>query len=209
MQDIRIDAEGNHRCWKCGSKNFDEKRTFRSKAFVGVGALMTHKKLKCQDCGEYNDTGHAKPFTGPAGTLTDRMEASKDRMEAWTAKSNEKIGRDAEGKHHACGALTFKEQVAADRAAIRAKKEAKKAALGPAAQALNGHLGAATPKAAPEAASPAPSLSVADELTNRQPEPVPAVHGVADELRKLGELRDSGLLTDEEFVAQKAKLLGT
>jgi hypothetical protein len=33
--------------------------------------------------------------------------------------------------------------------------------------------------------------------------------GVADELRKPGELRDSGLLTDEEFAAQKAKLLGT
>jgi hypothetical protein len=29
-----------------------------------------------------------------------------------------------------------------------------------------------------------------------------------DELRKLGELRDQGVLTDEEFAAEKAKLLG-
>jgi hypothetical protein len=32
--------------------------------------------------------------------------------------------------------------------------------------------------------------------------------GVADEIAKLGKLKESGLLTDEEFVAQKAKLLG-
>ena len=51
MQDIRIDAEGNHHCWKCGGTNFTEKRTLRSKAAVGVGALLTKKKLKCQDCG--------------------------------------------------------------------------------------------------------------------------------------------------------------
>ncbi|MGZ7086013.1 MAG: DUF2510 domain-containing protein [Ilumatobacteraceae bacterium] len=41
------------------------KRTFRAKMLVGVGALLTKKKLKCQTCGEYNDTGNAEPFTGP------------------------------------------------------------------------------------------------------------------------------------------------
>jgi hypothetical protein len=41
------------------------KRTFRAKLMVGVGALLTKKKLKCQTCGEYNDTGNAQPFTGP------------------------------------------------------------------------------------------------------------------------------------------------
>ena len=30
----------------------------------------------------------------------------------------------------------------------------------------------------------------------------------ADEIRKLGELRADGLLSDEEFEAQKAKILG-
>ena len=28
------------------------------------------------------------------------------------------------------------------------------------------------------------------------------------QLRKLGELRDAGILTEEEFAAQKAKILG-
>jgi hypothetical protein len=33
--------------------------------FVGVGAMLTKNKLKCQTCGEYNDTGNAKPSSGP------------------------------------------------------------------------------------------------------------------------------------------------
>ena len=80
MKDIRIDKDGLPRCWNCGSKGFTEKRTFRAKA-VGVatavtvigaplaagGVLATKKKLKCQRCGEYNDTGSGKPYDGPAG----------------------------------------------------------------------------------------------------------------------------------------------
>ena len=46
-------------------KGLLSKRTFRSKFFFGVNALLTKKKLKCQTCGEFNDTGNAKPFTGP------------------------------------------------------------------------------------------------------------------------------------------------
>ncbi len=66
MKDVRVDSEGELRCWNCGNKGLLEKRTFRSKALVGVGALMTKKKLKCQTCGEYNDTGNAKPYSGPS-----------------------------------------------------------------------------------------------------------------------------------------------
>ena len=65
MKDIRVDSDGEFRCWNCGNKGLLAKRTFRSKMLVGVGALLTKKKLKCQTCGEYNDTGNAKPYTGP------------------------------------------------------------------------------------------------------------------------------------------------
>jgi hypothetical protein len=34
-------------------------------------------------------------------------------------------------------------------------------------------------------------------------------HVEAEILKQLGELRDQGVLTDEEFAAQKAKILGT
>jgi len=37
--------------------------------------------------------------------------------------------------------------------------------------------------------------------------PAPAADPIA-QLKELGELRDSGVLTDEEFAAQKAKILG-
>jgi hypothetical protein len=42
------------------------------------------------------------------------------------------------------------------------------------------------------------------------PPPAPAAPqtDLVEQLRKLGELRDAGILTEEEFAAQKAKLLG-
>jgi Short C-terminal domain len=46
---------------------------------------------------------------------------------------------------------------------------------------------------APQAAAPAPAAG-GDDLVHQ--------------LKELGELRDSGVLTEEEFAAQKAKLLG-
>jgi DNA-directed RNA polymerase subunit RPC12/RpoP len=67
MKDIRIDGDGNMRCWNCGAKGLTAKRTLRSKALVGVGSLLTKKKLKCQRCGQYNDTGSGQPYNGPEG----------------------------------------------------------------------------------------------------------------------------------------------
>lgn len=42
------------------------------------------------------------------------------------------------------------------------------------------------------------------------PAPGPAAGGesMIDQLKQLGELKDQGILTEEEFAAQKAKLLG-
>jgi hypothetical protein len=55
----------------------------------------------------------------------------------------------------------------------------------------------------------------AEQAASVSPPPVdvaPAAGAVTDEvvdqLRKLGELRDAGILTDEEFAAKKASLLG-
>lgn len=38
--------------------------------------------------------------------------------------------------------------------------------------------------------------------------PPPAAASTIDQLRELGELKSQGILTEEEFAAQKAKLLG-
>jgi hypothetical protein len=54
-----------------------------------------------------------------------------------------------------------------------------------------------------DAQAPAPAPAAA-------PPPAPAAGGedVVDQLEKLADLRDRGVLTDEEFAAQKAKVLG-
>ena len=56
--------------------------------------------------------------------------------------------------------------------------------------------------AAPPAAEPAPAAAA----------PAAAAGGIGDDtmakLKQLGELHESGVLTDEEFAAEKAKLLG-
>lgn len=41
------------------------------------------------------------------------------------------------------------------------------------------------------------------------PAPAPAQADVIEQLKQLGELRTQGILTEEEFAAQKAKLLGS
>jgi hypothetical protein len=67
------------------------------------------------------------------------------------------------------------------------------------AEALAAQLNAG-PGAAPGAGAPAPLSSA--------PAPQPAADPL-DRLEKLAELHSSGALTDEEFAAQKAKILGS
>jgi hypothetical protein len=55
--------------------------------------------------------------------------------------------------------------------------------------------------AEPQYAEPAPAVAPA-------PAPAPAVN-VAEQLKELAALKDQGILTEEEFAAQKAKLLGS
>jgi hypothetical protein len=40
------------------------------------------------------------------------------------------------------------------------------------------------------------------------PAPAPAAESTIDQLKELGELKSQGVITEEEFAAQKAKLLG-
>jgi hypothetical protein len=51
--------------------------------------------------------------------------------------------------------------------------------------------------AEPQAPAPAPAAPAATEPS------------VIDQLKELGELKQQGILTEEEFAAQKAKLLGS
>lgn len=89
MKDIRVDSDGEMRCWNCGNKGFKSKRTLRSKVMVGVGALLTKKKLKCETCGEYNDTGGAKPFTGPESRKWRKVWEKQENAKSATQRQTE------------------------------------------------------------------------------------------------------------------------
>jgi Short C-terminal domain len=52
----------------------------------------------------------------------------------------------------------------------------------------------------PPQAAPAPAPAPAA--------PAPAAESTIDQLKELGELKSQGVITEEEFAAQKAKLLG-
>ncbi len=51
---------------------------------------MTKKKLKCQSCGEYNDTGNAQPYKGPASKKAAKKSGASDldRSDAETASGS-------------------------------------------------------------------------------------------------------------------------
>jgi hypothetical protein len=88
---------------------------------------------------------------------------------------------------------------------------ARTAVIAGTATAVSGKVAAnqaakAQAAAPPPAAAPAPAPPVAEAPA------APAAGGLTDELidqlKKLGELRDAGILTDEEFQAKKSQLLG-
>jgi len=59
-------------------------------------------------------------------------------------------------------------------------------------------------------ALPRPKMNLLDTFPEKKkdPEQSPAKTNLLDQIIKLGELRDQGILTEEEFVVQKKKLLG-
>lgn len=82
---------------------------------------------------------------------------------------------------------------------------ARTAVIAGTATAVSGRVAAGQAARAPAAAPPptpdAPAAAAA--------EPTPVISDAAfDQLKKLGELRDAGILTEDEFAAKKAQLLG-
>ena len=58
-------------------------------------------------------------------------------------------------------------------------------------------------------ATPAPQYYEPPPQQYAQPAPAPAAPDPIQQLRELAALRDQGILTEEEFAAQKAKILGS
>lgn len=56
---------------------------------------------------------------------------------------------------------------------------------------------------------PAAEIEAAFDLARLSASPPPASAGALEEIRRLGQLRDQGILTEDEFAQLKARLLGT
>lgn len=86
---------------------------------------------------------------------------------------------------------------------------ARTAVIAGTATAVSGRVAAGQQAAAQQAAA---QQAAAPPVAAAPPAAPPAAGGLTDEvieqLKKLGELRDAGILTEEEFSAKKASLLG-
>lgn len=85
---------------------------------------------------------------------------------------------------------------------------ARTAVIAGTATAVSGRVAAGQQAKMQQAAPPAVQPSPPPDA----PPPPPAATGITDDvveqLTKLGDLRDAGILTEEEFAAKKAKMLG-
>ena len=60
----------------------------------------------------------------------------------------------------------------------------------------------------PQQYAPPPQQYIAPAQDYVQPAPLPAAPDPIEQLTRLAELRDQGVLTEDEFTVQKAKILG-
>jgi hypothetical protein len=90
---------------------------------------------------------------------------------------------------------------------------ARTAVIAGTATAVSGKVAANQAAKAQAGAAPAPAQPAADEVPAGVSEAPLADPGAMsddafEQLKKLGELRDAGILTDEEFQAKKTQILG-
>lgn len=104
-----LSSRGTVVVWFCGesnrSSNSGTRPLNRRGCLVGVGALLTKKKLKCQTCGEFNDTGTAKPYDGPESRKWrkrwEKIEIAKSGAQRETER------RQAQGQADALASALF------------------------------------------------------------------------------------------------------
>ena len=213
MEDIRVDEDGNLRCAGCGGKNFHGRRTARAHVIgyttVGIGALATQKKLRCQECGAYNKQGNAKPWREPGEAKVGSGRGSPSGGGGSNLPAGVRYIRvddDGDFRCWHCGFTEFHNPP--NMADMTDWEKIKAPSSVYAAQAKRDkckRCGNRNEMSHPRAwEGPASNRSASS-----RPEPPPAEPEitVADELGKLADLRDRGILSDEEFQEQKSKLL--
>jgi hypothetical protein len=198
------------------------------KAFKGLGFTESFSAAETHYLGGWS--GHSKTYTGK---LTKIVVIDKNGVSLrgfstiFTIPWNQVLDLEVEGPENASKRVTAGRALALGVFALAAKKTTKSAVLivklrsGEEAIFQTEKFTAAelraklVPITSQLRKANAPTSPTAQAATFAPPSAAPASNGplpaaamsVADELKKLAELKDAGLLTDEEFAGQKAKLL--
>lgn len=217
VQNIWIDASGELLCPTCGSRNLSYRRTRRAKltgvVTVGVGVVALPKRIQCIACREYfkspavpapqvpaAEAPHVTN-TAPAVTLQ-ALNMDEGDIEVYI-DDGEWIGAARLSMLRSARPGLTSQQYAQITNLMLERKPAPVGRLtAEGATALVARLeehGFTAHAEGPEPSSQEISAGSA---------PAEPVDDVVSQLERLASLRDRGVLTDDEFAQQKAKLLG-
>ena len=204
MKNVLVNADGDLLCPACGAKQqFSYRRTRGAKLAagitVGVGMLAAPKRLQCLGCKEYLKTpaisteASAPVYSSTGQSVRQQLNLPVGEVQVfvtdceWDGPARVKMLQAARPGLTASGYQRILDDLLAKRPAHVASLTA---------------AGAATLKAQLEDSG----FTVAvDGLHNAEPA---AAVDVVGQLERLADLHERGVLSDEEFTAQKTKLLG-
>jgi hypothetical protein len=205
MRDVVIDQYGTLRCPNCGGTNFDRERTGLAKVAgwvtIGVGLFLLPKRMRCLACNTWSRSGNARKVrvagdgaslrvvTAPQQSGASQFTAPQIPSRAVAKKRARQEGRWHTGEGgHAWYWTNMWFCAAHDRARCPD--------CGAPPSFIPGRAGD-------------PSLAARSQVRSEPDEPPDGqVESVADEIRRLAQLREERLLTDAEFEQAKRKLLG-
>lgn len=204
MQNVRINADGELYCPSCGARQFSNRRTRAAKlaagATVGIGALAAPKRLQCLGCREYlkgppipdpepePDGPPSVPHRRPAGPAMEQGDVPVVVTDCeWTGPSMLAMLAAAAPALDEARRLEVQQQ-------LRRREPAEVARL--------------THGAAPALVQRLIANGFSVRPLQEPPAAAPAPVDIVEQLTRLAALRDQGILTEEEFLQQKAKLLG-
>jgi hypothetical protein len=185
MKSTIVGEDGSVRCPECGAADsFTAQRTKKAKSTFGLASLIAAPKLRCNGCGTY---------LTPGEKLSDKLAATKEREQIRQNMQRIRLNR---------------EQVRELRAVRRQKGQLSeadyqarlRAIAGVTVPSIGGSLVGAGPVVAAAVAAADGTGLVEDGAQTAKP-------AVLDQIRQLAELRDQGILTEEEFASKKAELL--
>jgi hypothetical protein len=186
------------------------------KAFRGLGFVEKFSATETNYLGGWS--GHSKTYTGKLTKIliVDKRGVSLDGLKnIFTIPWDQIVDIEIEGPETASKRVTAGRALALGVFSLAAKKTQKSAVLFARLRSGEEAIFQTEKFTAPELrgklAPVVSQLRKANAVSSPEAPstpPAPAA-SVADELKKLGDLKDAGLLTDEEFAGQKAKLLGT